>query len=111
HLDNTEPLQMVLQGIGSRNSDVLLSDAVLFVEGPSDASVVRVWSEVLNINLAERNVALIPMGGGEDLDRTGRVRSEVLAGISERAPVQHLFLIDRDERSRAELLELWKKLV
>src|SRR5438093_555369 len=34
HLGNTEMLGAMLADIGSRNSDVLLSDAVLFVEGP-----------------------------------------------------------------------------
>jgi predicted ATPase len=93
----------VLGDIGARNSDVLLSDAVLFVEGPSDAECLVAWSHALRIGLAEHGVTVLPMGGGENADRKVPIRSEVLMGVSRRAPVPHMFVLDRDERSEAEI--------
>jgi predicted ATP-dependent endonuclease of OLD family len=49
----TQTLGYVLEDIGARNSDVLLSDAVLFVEGPSDRDVLNAWSETLGTSLIE----------------------------------------------------------
>jgi AAA15 family ATPase/GTPase len=104
--DEADLLSEVLDDIGSRNSDVLLSDAVLFVEGPSDQRVFEIWSEKLGLSLEEHNVTTVPMGGGSDATRGTRARSDVLEGISQKAPVPHLFILDRDERSHAEIAKL-----
>lgn len=98
-----DSLSEVLDDIGSRNSDVLLSDAVLFVEGSSDSRAFNAWSETLGLSFAESNITILPMDGGEDAGRKVRVRGDVLEGISRKAPVPHLFILDRDERSRSEL--------
>jgi hypothetical protein len=45
-MTNADSLSDVLADIGSRNSDVLLSDAVLFVEGPGDRRVFARWGGV-----------------------------------------------------------------
>ncbi len=109
-VNDAQALGAALEDIGARNSDVLLSDAVLFVEGPSDRDVLRVWSETLGTSLAESNVAVLPMGGGEYAEGKARVRGGILEGISEKAPVPHLFVLDRDERSRAEIEKLQRDL-
>lgn len=108
--DDSNSLDAVLEDIGSRNSDVLLSDAVLFVEGPGDRRVFEIWSEKLNLSLEEQNVTVVPMGGGSDSTRSTRVRSDVLEGISQKAPVPHLFVLDRDERSSVEINKLMETL-
>lgn len=105
-VNDAQALGAALEDIGARNSDVLLSDAVLFVEGPSDRDVLRVWSETLGMSLAESNVTVLPMGGGEYAGGKTRVRGEILEGISEKAPVSHMFVLDRDERSSAEINKL-----
>ncbi len=109
-LTNTEDLSTVLSDIGARNSDMLLSDAVFFVEGPGDRDVVQAWSEKLGVNLAEHNITILPMGGGEQVERGARMRSDILTGISQKAPVPHIFLLDRDERSDAEIQRLQQSL-
>src|SRR5262249_597071 len=38
------------------------------------------------------------------------VRSEVLANLSQKSPVPHLFVLDRDERSKTEIDQLHKTL-
>jgi predicted ATPase len=105
-LKDTESLSIALEDIGSRNSDVLLSDAVLFVEGPGDKRVFEIWSDTLGLSLERQNVTIVPMGGGDEAARGTRIRSEVLEGISKKSPVPHLFILDRDERSNAEVSRL-----
>lgn len=105
-INNADALGEALEDIGSRNSDVLLSDAVLFVEGPADQRVFEVWSEKLGISLEEHNITVVPMGGGEEAARGARVRSDVLEGISKKAPVPHMFVLDRDERGKGEVAKL-----
>src|SRR5262249_40177858 len=80
-------LSGVLEDIGARNSDVLLSDAVVFVEGPADKRAFEFWSETIGKPLAESNITVLPMGGGEFAERGVRARAEILEGISQRAPV------------------------
>jgi hypothetical protein len=106
YLSNTDLLSEALDDIGSRNSDVLLSDAVLFVEGPGDQRVFEIWSEKLGMSLEEHNITVVPMGGGNGAVRGTRARSDVLEGISHKSPVPHLFVLDRDERSKSELSKL-----
>jgi hypothetical protein len=105
-LRDDESLNDVLDEIGSRKSDLLLSDAVLFVEGPSDQRVFNAWSAQLGGSLHEHNVTVLTMDGGEHADRKARVRSDVLIGISQRSPIPHLFVVDGDERSQAEINRL-----
>ena len=99
--DDPESLSEMLADIGARNSDVLLSDAVLFVEGPGDRDVFHSWSRALGTSLEEHNITVLPMGGGE----RGKAppRSDVLAAISQKAPIPHLFVFDRDERTPSEV--------
>lgn len=105
-----DSLSDILTDIGSRNSDVLLSDAVLFVEGSSDSQAFNAWSETLGLSFAESNITILPMDGGEDAGRKVRVRGDVLEGISRKAPVPHLFILDRDERSRDEISKVQETL-
>ena len=109
-VNDAQSLEETLEDIGARNSDVLLSDAVLFVEGPSDGDVMRLWGETLGTNLTENNVTVLPMGGGEHAGGKARVRGEILEGLSEKSPVPHMFVIDRDERGRAEVEKLQRDL-
>jgi len=109
-LDDADSLGVVLEDIGARNSDVLLSDAVLFVEGPSDRDVLHAWSKKLSMSLEGNNVTVLPMGGGEHAEGKARVRDEILERISKRAPVPHLLVLDSDERSPSEIEKLKRDL-
>jgi len=101
-----ESLEAVLADIDVRNSDVLFSDAVLFVEGPGDRDVISIFSEKLNMNVAQRNINVLPMGGGKHAERGAPIRSDLLNNISRKATVPHVFLLDRDERSKEEIRNL-----
>jgi predicted ATPase len=106
----SDSLGELLGEIGARNSDVLLSDAVLFVEGPSDEETLLAWSDILLQPLGGRNVTILHMEGGQYAEQKGPPRADVLKHISEAAPVPHLFLFDRDERDQEELTRLAKLL-
>jgi hypothetical protein len=94
-----------LTDIGVQNSDVLLSDAVVFVEGQGDKAVMEIWCEKLGANLADLNVTVIAMTGSPTIG-TARLTSDLLSGISKNAGVPHLFLLDRDERSEDEIRKI-----
>lgn len=82
----------------------------MFVEGPSDKAALDAWSETLRMSFTEHNVTVISMGGGEYADRGAPIRTEVLEGISSKAPVPHLFVLDQDERGLEAIESLRKKL-
>ncbi len=62
------------------------------------------------MSFTEHNVTVISMGGGEYADRGAPIRTEVLEGISSKAPVPHLFVLDQDERGLEAIESLRKKL-
>ena len=63
-VNRPDELEDVLEDIGSRNSDLLLSDAVLFVEGTGDQRVLQTWSQTLNLSLEGHNITIVPMDRG-----------------------------------------------
>lgn len=96
----------VLSEIGSRNSDLLLSDAVVFVEGPSDVAVLRALAGAIEAPFSLSRVTLLTLGGSEGIGPKAKVRSSVLEGISARTPIPHIFVLDQDERTARELRSL-----
>jgi hypothetical protein len=106
----SEPAQLAatLEDIGARNSDVLLSDGVLLVEGDTERDCFLAWGEILGHSLTRSNVTVLPMGGGAHVARGAPARSQVLEKISRKTAIPHLFLVDSDERSDAEVERLKK---
>jgi hypothetical protein len=99
-----------LEDVGARRSDVLLSDAVLFVEGPADREILADWASRSAVDLASRNVAMISLGGAEHALRQAPIRSDLLHQVSAGSPIPHLFVLDRDERPESQLRELRRRL-
>ncbi|MFD3378455.1 MULTISPECIES: ATP-dependent endonuclease [unclassified Streptomyces] len=83
----------LFQSLGVRISDVLSSDRLLFVEGPSDEGILSVWFPE-----AMRNprVSLIPGGGGDNA-RLADLFSEWLTHADRLGLRRVLYLRDRDE--------------
>lgn len=100
----------VFEDIGIRNSDVLLSDAVVFVEGKSDKDTLIALAETMGMSLVSKNISVLLMQGGTYAHRTAPIRSQLLEEMSGKAPVPHLFLLDRDERGDNEILKLEARL-
>lgn len=99
-----------LEDIGARRSDVLLSDAVLFVEGPGDRDVLAEWAGRAGIDLSAGNVSVLSLGGSEHAIRHAPMRSDLLHALSSGSPIPHMFVLDRDERSDAEIASLRRRL-
>ncbi len=109
-LATSEELSILLEDIGSKNSDLLLSDAVLFVEGKSDEEVLEIFSRTLEMGLQGNNITIIHLKGTSDINHTAIVRKEVLINVSKKSPIPHLFLLDRDERKEEEINKLKQEL-
>jgi hypothetical protein len=62
------------------------------------------------MSLEEHNVTVLATGGAEHVARQAPIRSDLLEGISQKAPVPHLFVLDRDERSESEINRLETRL-
>lgn len=103
-------LEKALVDIGAKNSDVLLSNAIVFVEGQSDKEAFESLAHKLEVGLAEKNILVHQMGGGDTTGHKMKIRSEVLTGISQKSPIPHLFLLDRDERSDDEIDKIFNSL-
>jgi len=103
-------LDQTLRDIGVRNSDVLMSDAAIFVEGQSDADVILALSVVVGFDLTQRNIGVVLIGSGERAAYAAPVASEALEALSAKAGVPHMFLLDRDERSPSDVEHLERQL-
>lgn len=93
----------LLKDVGLRNSDLLFSDAVVFVEGPSDVEMINVLSNKLNYDFRSKNIRILTTNGSDGIKSRGKARSEILAEISGSAPIPHIFIIDRDQKSILEI--------
>jgi hypothetical protein len=102
----SDELAAVLGELGARNADVLLSDGVLFTEGDGDRAAIQAIDGLLGGELLHRNVNIVGIGGSRHGIAAARVTGELLARFSAAAPVPHMFLLDRDERSTSEIDKL-----
>ena len=103
-------LASALGAIGVRNSDVLMSEAVVFVEGPSDADAFLSISKTLSKDLVGAGVQLIATGGADPAIKSAPLQASMLASVSKTTPIPHLFILDRDERSDKEIALIKKDL-
>lgn len=108
-VESRELTDRLQHDIGLRNSDVLLSNAIVFVEGEGDRAAWLVLGNLLGKNPAEQNISLVEMGGGAYLSHA-QVRTEIIAAVSQRIRIPHLFIFDRDERAQEEVSEIQTKL-
>jgi predicted ATP-dependent endonuclease of OLD family len=90
-------LSSALDDLGSRNSDIMFADFVLFVEGPTDESIFKIWAKKLGVDFDSNNVSCITIHGSRNFNYYAN--SDILQRFSSRSPVPHLFIIDRDEKS------------
>ncbi len=93
----------LLSHLGVRLSDVLGSERVLIVEGPSDRTILEAWFP----EVASRStVSVVPGGGGAGVWQM-RLMEDVSAA-ADRLPRPVLYLRDRDELPDRELARLEK---
>jgi putative ATP-dependent endonuclease of OLD family len=109
-VEDSQGLNEVIVDIGVQNSDVLLSDAVMFVEGVSDKAVFSSFARLLGRDFIKKNISILTTDGGEFAERTASIRSKLLAELSLKMPVPHLFIFDKDEKELPELTKIRAKL-
>ncbi len=102
-----EDLSQILSELGIRNSDLLLADFVLFIEGPSDEEIIKTWASILELDFDSKNIFYMQIGGSRNLNYYAN--SDILKKISQKSPIPYLFLIDRDEKSSETLDKICKQ--
>lgn len=96
-------LTKLLTRLGVRFSDVLGSERVLIVEGPTDRHILEAWFPELT---SHSTVSVVPGGGG-----AGVWQMRLMEDVSEaadRLPRPLLYLRDRDELADRDLARLAK---
>lgn len=82
--------------LGLRLSTVFMFDRLVFVEGPSDESVLREFGAKLGLDFAKASVAFIHMGGVKNFTHYA---AEGTLDMLSRRNIKMWFLIDRDDRN------------
>jgi len=95
-LVNLESAEVVIpRELGVRLSSFFMFDRLVFVEGPSDESVLREFALSLQTNLGQANVGFVSMGGARNF---AYYATESSLSFLSRRQVRIWFLMDRDER-------------
>jgi hypothetical protein len=88
----------LLFDLGYRNSDLLFSDRVLFVEGDSDQEILPILLQRAGISPTElATTGVCRMKGSGDIHTTTRQSEELLAALH-RESLRRLYLFDGDQR-------------
>ena len=95
NLDEAE--EKIPRELGIRLSSLFMYDRLIFVEGPSDESILRELASKLELNLGQYNIGFIKMGGVRNF--AYYATEETLSFLTKRR-VGIWFLIDKDERSQ-----------
>ncbi|MFM0693959.1 AAA family ATPase [Paraburkholderia graminis] len=93
--------------IGLRLSTVFMYEKLIFVEGPSDESVMRELAKTNNVDLSRASVGFVNMGGVKNF--THYAAEGTLELLSQRR-VKMWFVIDKDEISDAEIEKMKSRL-
>ncbi|MFC3226791.1 ATP-dependent endonuclease [Marinibaculum pumilum] len=89
--------------IGLRPSSVLMFDRLVFVEGPSDESIIREFAKTLEVNISSRNIGFVYLGVSSNISA---FYSTDLIEIMKKRNVPACFIIDRDEKEEQELQKI-----
>lgn len=107
HLDLRDIEVEVPRELGLRLSSVFMFERLLFVEGVSDELIIRSIASTAGVNLGQLNVGFVIMEGARNFSHYAS--SATLSLLSHRQ-VHSVFLIDRDERSEADIAALERTL-
>lgn len=93
--------------LGLSLASLFLFDRIIFVEGASDEAVLRQLASKLEINLTEKNVGFIAIGGSRNLHYYA---AESILEFLLKRQAKLWFVIDRDERNLEEIKSIEHKL-
>jgi putative ATP-dependent endonuclease of OLD family len=101
-LSHPESLKDILFELGIRPSDIFYSNAVLFVEGPSDRVVYPIWAKKLGIHLDEYAVSVIATYGKS----SGKYHLEMWTDATQNVQIPFFMILDKGaEREATKLLK------
>ncbi|MFD0050996.1 AAA family ATPase [Actinomycetes bacterium NPDC127524] len=96
----TEELTEVINELGINISSLLLSKVIVFVEGPTDEEIVRMYLETFHPNLSFSDVGVIQMTGVGNYQHYANSRAlEVFNSYG----LKTIFILDSDSRSEEEI--------
>ncbi|NPV26671.1 MAG: AAA family ATPase [Firmicutes bacterium] len=99
-IDTSREFYDLITEIGARPSDLLQHDAILLVEGPSDAAILREWLQLYSItsgrNLADR-VLVLHLGGSSLYSEENQI---LLSGLKKNVGIWVLIDSDREEEGQ-----------
>ncbi len=93
--------------LGLRLSTVFMFDKLIFVEGPSDESVLREMAKKLQIDLAKSNVGFVYMAGARNF---AYFAAESTLELLSRRRIEMWFVTDRDENTDVEIARMVERL-
>jgi putative ATP-dependent endonuclease of the OLD family len=93
--------------LGLRLSTVFMFDRLVFVEGPSDEAVLRIFSEMLGIDLTARNIGFVHMGG---IRNFAHYAAEATLDLLSRRQVMMWFVADHDEMDDSDVKKMMERL-
>lgn len=104
--DGEAPMKLPAE-LGIRLSTVFMFDRILFVEGPSDESVLRELARTAGFDLNGAGVAFVHMGG---ISNFTHYAAQATLELLSRRRVQMWFLVDRDERDESDIRKMVDRL-
>ncbi|WP_167536360.1 AAA family ATPase [Streptomyces ficellus] len=102
-LNVSEAEEAIPQELGIRLSSLFMYDRLIFVEGPSDEQILRIFAETLKVSLGQASVGFVTTGGARNF--THFATASTLSFLGKRN-VRTTFLLDRDERNSVEIIKL-----
>jgi predicted ATPase len=95
-----ENLKNILFELGIRPSDVFYSNAILFVEGPSDKAVYPIWARKLGTDLEAHNISVIPTYGKS----SGKYHLKMWTGATQNVQIPFFMILDKGVDKEAKEL-------
>jgi len=82
----------ILEDIGIKPSDILQSDFLVFVEGPSDKNILKQFMEIYDKSINKMNFIILPLGG-QNIDHVN---------FDEIAKINREFIVILDSHRKSE---------
>lgn len=111
--NETKALEPIFRDLGVENSDWTSTDAMIFVEGPSDKVLYRRLLQKIGYEKSLTNVVFVPIGGtgtirSRQRDFFFRLCSMILEGVS-KLPISYFCVFDRHEKDDQEITKLQER--
>lgn len=94
-------LKNVLHELGLRPSDIFYANGVIFVEGPTEKTVLPIWASKMGIDFDRMGISMIPTYG----KASGRYHLAVWTDAAENTGIPYYFILDKDAQDQTKKLK------